>query len=65
MKISINNVEIKAEGTASTSLSLNNTTFNPSATKPLNNTSKVLDSESFSSGEKAIVEAFINLINSK
>jgi hypothetical protein len=65
MKISINNVEIKAEGTAGTSISLNNTTFNASATKPLNNTVKSLDTETFSSGEKAIVEAFINLINSK
>ena len=64
MKISINTLEIKAEGTNSTSISLTNTTFNPEATK-LGMSSKVIDSESFSSGEKAIVAAFINLINSK
>jgi hypothetical protein len=64
MKISINTLEIKAEGTNSTSISLTNTTFNPEATK-LGMSSKVIDSKSLSSGEKAIVEAFVNLINSK
>lgn len=62
MKISINTLEVNAEGTNSTTLSLTNNTFNAAKTGV---TTKVVDTESFSSGEKAIVEAFVNLINSK
>jgi hypothetical protein len=64
MKISINTLEIKAEGTNSTNFSLTNTNFNAEASKTGVST-KVVDTESFSSGEKAIVAAFVNLINSK
>jgi hypothetical protein len=64
MKISINTLEVKAEGTNRTSINIANTNFNTEATK-LGMSSKVIDSESFSSGEKAIVAAFVNLINSK
>jgi hypothetical protein len=64
MKISINTLEVKAEGTNRTSISLTNTNFNTEATK-LGMSNKVVDTESLSSEEKAIVAAFVNLINSK
>jgi trans-2-enoyl-CoA reductase len=64
MKISINTLEVKAEGTNGTSISLTNINFNTEASKTGVST-KVVDTESFSSEEKAIVAAFVNLINSK
>jgi trans-2-enoyl-CoA reductase len=64
MKISINTLEVKAEGTNGTSISLTNINFNTEATK-LGMSNKVVDTESFSSEEKAIVATFVNLINSK
>jgi hypothetical protein len=64
MKISINTLEVKAEGTNRTSISLTNINFNTEATK-LGMSNKVVDTESLSSEEKAIVATFVNLINSK
>jgi len=64
MKISINTLEVKAEGTNGTSISLTNINFNTEANKT-GMSNKVVDTESFSSEEKAIVAAFVNLINSK
>jgi hypothetical protein len=64
MKISINTLEVKAEGTNGTSISLTNINFNTEANKT-GMSNKVVDTESLSSEEKAIVEAFVNLINSK
>ena len=64
MKISINTLEVKAEGTNGTSISLTNINFNTEATK-LGMSNKVVDTESLSSEEKAIVATFVNLINSK
>ena len=65
MKISVNNTTIKGDGEETFSIGLNTTVFSSSAVKPLSTTTKSVDVESFSSGEKAIVEAFVNLINSK
>ena len=64
MKISINTLEVKAEGTNGTSISLTNINFNTEANKT-GMSNKVVDTESLSSEEKAIVAAFVNLINSK
>jgi hypothetical protein len=65
MKISVNNSTIKGDGEQTFSIGLNTVVFSSSAVKPLSTTTKSVDVESFSSGEKAIVEAFVNLINSK
>ena len=54
MKISINTLEVKAEGTNGTSISLTNINFNTEANKT-GMSNKVVDTESLSSEEKAIV----------
>ena len=65
MKITINNLEVKAEGQTASNIIFSTTTFNESAAKPSAVSSKVLDTESLSVEEKALVEAFVNLIKSK
>jgi hypothetical protein len=65
MKISINNLELKGQSEASSNISYTTTTYSENAVKPLSTSSRVINTETFSSGEKAIVEAFVNLINSK